>query len=113
MNNGTILFLTFAITIIIGVAIRYFLWKLKIKDQKSIDKDWEDFERAISKNDVIQIRLIGEKLVWNSYLKTTQLKTMIKIVNQNLNKNPELEKLSLDLLNKKLHRERKILTYNH
>jgi hypothetical protein len=84
-----------------------------MKDQNSIDKDWEDFERAINKNDVIQIRLIGEKLVWNSSLKKVQLDKMIEIVNQNINRNSEFEKLRLDLFNKKLHSDRKILTYNH
>jgi hypothetical protein len=112
MNGGLIILLTFIITIITSIAIRYFLWTLKVKDQNSIAKDWEDFERAITNHDMVQIKLIGEKLVWNTSLEKVQLKKMIKIVDQNIDRNSELEKLRLDLFNKKLNSNLKIINYN-
>ncbi|BDS12406.1 hypothetical protein [Aureispira anguillae] len=46
MDNMIILLLTFGMTMITVGLIQYYLWKLRIKDQNSIDEDWEKFKEA-------------------------------------------------------------------
>jgi len=106
MGTGNVLFITLGLVVLIGIIIQFFLWKNRKKDKETLNHDWANFKRAIDKNATSQIILFGEKLVWNKYLTRNQLTEMIDVVNQKLERNPQLKELSLDLFNKKLHYDR-------
>lgn len=102
MNDAFILFSTLGITIIIGIIIQYFLWQQRIKERNSIDKDWEDFLKASSNENIELIKLYVDKLLWNQYLKKEQLDKISTVVDSNLEQDSELEKIRLEIYNKRI-----------
>lgn len=106
MGDDLLLIITFVLMILLIIFGQLFFWRDKKKSRENLDKDWTEFEKAVSLNDIERIKLVGERLVYNPYLKPDQLKQMIKLVNEKLDINPELKELSISLFNKKTHHDR-------
>lgn len=105
-----ILFYTLGIICLILIGIYYFIWKDRLNDKRCLEKDWQNFLKSDSLNDVEGIALNGNKLIWNKYLLTEQLDKIINVVDSRITDFPELKKLELNALNKKLLYDR-ILPY--
>lgn len=105
-----ILFYSLGIISLISIGIYYFIWKDRLNDKRCLEKDWQKFLKSDSLNDINGIALYGNKLIWNKYLLTEQLDKIINVVDSRITDFPELKKLELNALNKKLHYDR-ILPY--
>lgn len=110
ITNSDIFLISNGIIIIVAVGIQYFLWKNRKNDKKSIDIDWQKFVAAESKNDHFNIKLYGNRLIWNKYLKKEQLEKIIEVANTRKTNFPdaELDQLANNVLNKKLHYDRNL-----
>ena len=106
MANSTILILALSLIVLIILIGQYFLYNSRKKDRLSIDSDWSNFLHASSSNHIGDIKQYGDKLVWNKHLKQDQLTEITKVVNSKIDKYPELEKLSLNVLNKQARYDR-------
>ena len=101
-----ILFYSLVIISLISIGIYYFIWKSKAKDKRNLDKDWQEFLKAESINNIKGIASNGDKLVWNKYLQIKHLDKIIEVTNSRVDKFPVLKKLANNAYNKKLHYNR-------
>jgi hypothetical protein len=105
-KTGLTLILTLLITAVIGFL--GFYWRIRGRkiQESQLDSDWLQFEKAISDKNFDLIDAFGIELAYNVHLKKDQLEVMSETIDSLIIDHPELEKLRLAILNKKLHYER-------
>ena len=84
----------------------YLIYSDRKRDRKNLDKDWENFLKSAERKDVSGLNKYEKNLIWNKYLKSTQLDKLIETVDLLSEKSPGLEKLKNLAFNKKLHYDR-------
>ena len=62
--------------------------------------------QAEIENNIAEIRNYGSKLIWNKYLNQDQLSKIKEVVENKIERHPELEKLKLDAFNKQFSYDR-------
>ena len=109
MDNQTLII---SLVIFIGVlsSIYYFVITSRKKDKERVDLDWVKFIEAIENLKIQEINLIGEKLIYNSFLSKQRLKVISNVINNDLKDYDEFEQLRILTLNKIAHYNRPILT---
>lgn len=103
MSSGNILFLTFYLTTIIGLA-GYFLRQKGIKKQElDYPKDWNSFQLSCRINDEVEILRLGTELIYNKHLKLDHLNEILRIASEKKVLNSKFEKLEEDAYAKWIH----------
>jgi len=102
MNNGYILLITFAVTILFAGIVYYLSRLQKQRHQETFKNDWNRFEKALQLNDLKGINHYGTLLVRNVHLKSDDLNVIKKEVDPLAEKYSELEELRLLIFNKRL-----------
>ena len=103
MDNGTVLFATLLITVVIGVVIQIILYKHRKKQKTEYPMLWDRFEMSLKVNAHEEIIEIGNKLIYNKYVPTKHLEIIQKVAQELESKNPAFEKLRLNAYDRWIH----------
>ncbi|ARV14976.1 hypothetical protein [Polaribacter sp. SA4-12] len=95
----------------VAIVIYFFIYKDRLNDKNSLEKEWQRFLKSESLNYIKGIAANGDKLIWNTALQSKQLDKIIEVVKARVSKYPELKKLENNAFNKKLHQNRPLRRY--
>lgn len=98
--------ITFFSILVLGAAIRIFLWRRKKAHLIALDNDIAHFRIAAQSGSIPEINLYGQKLIWNEHLTPSILNEIADVVALHIANNPELQELNLNIYNRRLRFER-------
>lgn len=104
---GSVAIIIVSLLIVLGL-VYYLIYRRNKRHLKAKYTDWKKFETAVANNDVKKINHYGMLLVWNVYLEPKQLDLISENVELRIKDHPDLERLRLAILNKKLHWNRSL-----
>lgn len=103
MDNGTLLLITFFITIILGLVIQIGLYKHRKKQKAVYPILWKQFEWSLKKSTDQEIIDLGNKIIYNKFVPTKHLEEIQRLAQELELKNPEFQKLRLNAYDKWIH----------
>jgi hypothetical protein len=92
-----------------AIAILGLIWNLKGRSNQGgeLGRDWKTFKEAAEQNKILEVIRIGEDLCYNVHLTKEQLEQISVYTEKNISAFPELEKLKIAVMNKKIRWQRK------
>lgn len=96
MGNGLILFLTIALSLILGVIGRVILKRGHKKQKEEYTKAWQEFQKLKEDNSAIKTKDLidlGNKLVYNKYIPTQHLVIIQEFAKEKELSHPAFEEL--------------------
>ena len=68
-------------------------WRNRKEARKRIITDWSKFLEAEHSNDIVLIKLYGDKLIWNRYISQDQINKLNESLSSRLKNHPQLSTL--------------------
>ncbi|NVK66247.1 MAG: hypothetical protein HWE22_16770 [Flavobacteriales bacterium] len=106
MDAGPTLFIALGITLMIAVGIQIGLYNMRKRQKLVYPELWKEFETAVKNGLHTDIISVGNKLIYNKYLRQEHLtiihQTAIKLEKEHI----QFKSLRLNAYNKQLHYDR-------
>lgn len=106
MENGTVLFTTLFLCLIIGVISKYILFKGHKNQKEEYPRLWEEFQKTREDNSFLKTKELielGNKIVYNKYVPTKHLEIIQEVAKDLEFRHPKFKELHINAYDKWIH----------